>query len=59
MTLAPHSHAGRREHARLSANFERWIGICLRAGEPLHAEQCRADAELHARLAAEPERKVA
>lgn len=49
----------RREHERLAANFERWIGICLRAGLPEQAEQCRADAEIHARLAAEPERKAA
>lgn len=38
-------------HARLAINFERWIGICLRAGEPDQAERCRADAEVHARLA--------
>lgn len=40
-----------REHERLAALFERWIGICLRAGLPEQAEQCRADAALHARLA--------
>lgn len=47
------------EHERLAANFARWIGICLRAGEPEQAEQCRADAALHARMAEEPERKAA
>lgn len=41
----------RADHLRLATNFERWIGICLRAGEPVQAEQCRADAEVHARLA--------
>ena len=39
----------KREHELLAIRFERWMGICLRAGEPSHAEQCRADAELHAR----------
>lgn len=48
MTL-PQEHTA--DHLRLAANFERWIGICLRAGEPIQAEQCRADAEIHAQLA--------
>jgi hypothetical protein len=47
------------EHERLAIAFERWIGICLRAGETDLAEQCRADAALHARLATKPERKAA
>lgn len=43
----------REAHTRLAMNFERWIGVCLRAGEPDIAETCRADAELHARMADE------
>lgn len=46
-------------HERLAETFERWIGICLRAGQFEQAEQCRADAELHSRLARKPERKAA
>lgn len=41
----------RAEHQRLASCFERWAEVCIAAGKPEHAEQCLADARLHARLA--------
>jgi len=44
----------RDQYRRLATNFERWIGICITAGEIEAAESCRADAAVYARLAEEP-----
>jgi len=51
MTLPTTAEEARADHLHLAANFERWAIVCAQAGETTQAEQCRADAAVHARLA--------
>lgn len=51
---------GRREgeYRSLSDQFARWAVVCAHAGEIIHAENCRADASIYARMADNIERKA-